>query len=220
MFVNQNSPLKLAILGSGKGSNARALIEASRQAQLHYEVVLLITDISNAGILTLGEEFQIPSYYFNSGSFKTKFAPEREQELVTLLHKANIDFIALAGFMRVIKEPLLAGFPKRILNIHPSLLPHFPGLKAWQQAIDAGASESGCTVHLVDHGIDTGEILGQTRVPIFRNDTAETLHVRIQEAEHSLYPHITDTFAKNLLHKKETISNPNYTVENSDCRIP
>jgi len=200
--LKQVTPLKLAILGSGKGSNARALIEASKQSKLYYETVLLITDIPHAGILRLGEEFQIPAYFFSPGPFKTKFAPEREQELVTLLREAKVDFIALAGFMRVIKEPLLAAFPKRILNIHPSLLPHFPGREAWEQAIDAGARESGCTVHLVDHGIDTGEILGQESVPIFQNDTANTLHLRIQEAEHRLYPCIVNTVAKTLLQKK------------------
>jgi phosphoribosylglycinamide formyltransferase 1 len=195
---SHSSPFRLAILGSGKGSNARALIEAATHSKLHYEPVLLISDIADAGILNLGEEFKIPAYFFNPGPFKTKFSEEREQQLVSLLREAKIDFIALAGFMRVIKEPLLAAFPKRIINIHPSLLPCFPGLEAWRQAVDARVSKSGCTVHLVDHGIDTGAILGQTCVPLLQNDTAESLHTRIQKAEHELYPRIVDAFAKQL----------------------
>lgn len=194
-------PLRLAILGSGKGSNARALIEAAQQIECHYEPVLLISDREGAGILRLGEEFGIAAYFFDPGPFKTKFLQEREERLTAFLHEAKIDFIALAGFMRVLHAPLLMAYPQRIINIHPSLLPHFPGLAAWKQAIDTGASESGCTVHLVDDGVDTGEILGQRRVPIFQTDTAETLHARIQEAEHELYPHIVNTFAATLLQK-------------------
>ncbi|MFZ4116324.1 MAG: phosphoribosylglycinamide formyltransferase [Chthoniobacterales bacterium] len=201
MHHSSSPPLRIAILGSGKGSNARALIEATRQSKLHYEPVLLISDIADAGILKLGEEFGIVAHFFDPGSFKTKFSQEREQQLAAFLYESKIDFIALAGFMRVIKEPLLTAFPKRILNIHPSLLPHFPGLAAWRQAIDAGATESGCTVHLVDYGIDTGKILGQARVPISQADTAETLHIRIQEAEHELYPRIVDAFAEKLFQK-------------------
>lgn len=203
MIARRIHPLRLAILGSGKGSNARALIEASQKSSLCYEPALIISDIEDAGILKLAEEFQIPARFFKPGPFKTKFSEEREQQLVALLRELKIDFLALAGFMRVIKEPLLAAFPERIVNIHPSLLPRFPGLAAWRQAVEAKASESGCTVHLVDHGIDTGHILGQTRVPVFNTDTAENLHARIQEAEHELYPRMVDAFAKTLLQKNE-----------------
>jgi len=194
-------PLRLAILGSGKGSNARALIEAAQQIECHYEPALLISDKEDAGILRLGEEFGIAAYFFDPGPFKTKFSQESEERLAAFLHTAKIDFIALAGFMRVLHAPLLAAYPQRIINIHPSPLPHFPGLAAWKQAIDAGASESGCTVHLVDDGVDTGEILGQRRVPIFQTDSAETLHARIQEAEHELYPDVVNAFAATLLQK-------------------
>lgn len=205
LIQDHSSFLRLAILGSGKGTNAQALIEASRQSDLHYRPVLLVSDIADAGILKLGEKYGIPTQFFGPGDsapFKTKFSEEREQELVELLVNAHIDFIALAGFMRVVKNPLLRAFPNRILNIHPSLLPHFPGKEAWRQAIDAGVHESGCTVHLVDHNIDTGAILRQMPVSVFQHDTPESLHVRIQQAEHELYPLVVDAFAKTVLQKK------------------
>jgi phosphoribosylglycinamide formyltransferase-1 len=125
-------------------------------------------------------------------------SPEAEEKVVSLLKEAKADFVILAGFMRVIKEPLLRAFPGRILNIHPSLLPAFRGLEAWRQALEARVPETGCTVHLVDAGVDTGKILGQSRVPVLPGDTAESLHARIQVAEHELYPRIVREFAKGL----------------------
>lgn len=195
--------LRLGILGSGKGSNFRVLAEIARNRPCSYEPVIVLSDVENAGILKLAEQFQIPSRFVAPGPFKTKMREEMEQEMVAHLQTAQVDFIALAGFMRVIKEPLLKAFPGRILNIHPSLLPQFPGLRAWQQAYEAQVKETGCSVHLVDEGIDTGKILGQSRVPVFREDTPETLHARIQEAEHELYPRVVNTFAENLIATKK-----------------
>jgi phosphoribosylglycinamide formyltransferase-1 len=123
---------------------------------------------------------------------------EAEEEIVRILREVQVDFVVLAGYMRVIKEPLLKVFPGRILNIHPSLLPTFRGLEAWRQALEAGVPEAGCTVHLVDEGVDTGKILGQSRVPVLPGDTAETLHARIQVAEHELYPRIVREFAAGI----------------------
>ena len=192
-------PLRLAILGSGKGSNFRALVEAARQQELNYDPVLVVSDVADAGILKIAEEFHVSSQFLEPGPFKTKFSEEAEHRLVELLQEAKVDFLALAGFMRVIKEPLLKAFSGRILNIHPSLLPQFPGLMSWKQAFEAKVKETGCTVHLVDAGIDTGKILGQTRVPISADDTSEILHARIQEAEHELYPRIVNEFAGQLI---------------------
>ena len=125
-------------------------------------------------------------------------SPEAEGEVVRLLNEAQVDFVVLAGFMRVIKEPLLKAFPGRILNIHPSLLPDFRGLEAWRQAVDTGVAEAGCTVHMVDAGVDTGRVLGQSRAPLLPGDTAESLHARIQKAEHELYPRMVMEFAEGL----------------------
>ncbi len=185
-------------MGSGKGSNFRALAEAHSLGTLGCEPVIVLSDVENAGILDLAKSFGIPGHFVSPGPFRTKMSPEAEAELVRLLRKADVDFLVLAGFMRVIKEPLLQAFPGRILNIHPSLLPDFRGLEAWRQALDASVPEAGCTVHLVDAGVDTGEILGQRRVPVLPDDTAESLHERIQMAEHELYPQMVREFAEHL----------------------
>ena len=190
--------LRFGVLGSGKGSNFRALAESFKNGMLGCEPVIVLSDVENAGILELAQGFGIPSHFVPPGSFRTKMSPEAEGEVVRLLNEAQVDFVVLAGFMRVIKEPLLKAFPGRILNIHPSLLPDFRGLEAWRQAVDTGVAESGCTVHMVDAGVDTGRVLGQSRVPLLPGDTAESLHARIQKAEHELYPRMVMEFAEGL----------------------
>ncbi len=190
--------LRFGVLGSGKGSNFRALAEAFQSQTLGAQPVIVLSDVEHAGILDLAREFEIPCRLVAPGPFRTKLSPEAEAEIVRLLREVKVDFIVLTGFMRVIKEPLLQAFPGRILNIHPSLLPAFRGLKAWRQALEAGVLEAGCTVHLVDSGVDTGAILGQSRVPVLPGDTAESLHARIQVAEHELYPRIVREFAAHL----------------------
>ena len=180
--------LRLGVLGSGKGSNFRAIADAIARGELDAEVAVVISDFADAGILTLARERGYRAEYLNPGKFRTKLDPEAEQKLVALLQEAGVDFVVLAGYMRMVKAPLLEAFPRRIINIHPSLLPNFPGLEAWTQAVAAGAKESGCTVHYVDAGMDTGEIIAQAKVPVLPNDTPETLHARIQVEEHKLYP--------------------------------
>lgn len=197
-FSTESPVIRFGVLGSGKGSNFRALAEQWRGNTLGCEPAIVLSDVGTAGILSLGEEFGVASRCVNPGPFRTKMSPEAEEEFVRLLKGAGADFVVLAGFMRVIKEPLLRAFPGRILNIHPSLLPAFRGLEAWRQALEAGVSEAGCTVHLVDEGVDTGRILGQSRVPVLPGDTPESLHARIQVAEHELYPRIVREFAAGL----------------------
>ena len=182
------SPLRLGILGSGKGSNFRAIADAIARGELAAEVRVVISDVADAGILTLARERGLCAEFVAPGRFKTRLEPESERRIVTLLHEAEVELVVLAGWMRMIKAPLLEAFPRRIVNIHPSLLPAFPGLEAWKQAIAAGAGESGCTVHYVDAGMDSGEIIAQCRVPVLPDDTPELLHARIQEQEHQLYP--------------------------------
>jgi len=197
-FSPESQGLRFGVLGSGKGSNFRALAEAWRAGTLGCTPVVVLSDIETAGILGLAKEFGIPRHFVAPGPFRTKMSTEAEGEIVRLLEEAKVDFVVLAGFMRVIKEPLLRAFLGRILNIHPSLLPTFRGLEAWRQALEAGVPEAGCTVHLVDEGVDTGKILGQSRVPVLPGDTAETLHARIQVAEHELYPRIVREFAAGI----------------------
>jgi phosphoribosylglycinamide formyltransferase 1 len=189
--------LRLGVLGSGKGSNFRAIMEQITSGRLEAEVRIVISDVEDAGILSLARDFQIPALYLHPGRFRTKLEPEVEQDLVRLLREADVEVVVLAGFMRMVKEPLLTAFPNRIINIHPSLLPKYPGLAAWRQALEAGEKVSGCTVHLVDSGMDTGKILAQATVPILPDDTPERLHARIQQAEHALLPTVIATFSKN-----------------------
>lgn len=197
-FSPESRPVRFGVLGSGKGSNFRALAESWKAGTLGCEPAIVLSDVGTAGILSLGAEFGIQARFVNPGSFRTKMTPDAESEIVRLLREAKVDFVVLAGFMRVIKEPLLSAFPGRILNIHPSLLPAFRGLEAWRQALEAGVPEAGCTVHLVDEGVDTGRILGQSRVPVLPGDTAESLHARIQVAEHELYPRMVREFARGI----------------------
>jgi phosphoribosylglycinamide formyltransferase-1 len=186
--------LRLGVLGSGKGSNFRAIMEQVTNGRLEAEVRIVISDVEDAGILSLARDFQIPALYLHPGRYRTKLEPEVEEDVVRLLREADVEVVVLAGFMRMVKEPLLKAFPERIINIHPSLLPKYPGLAAWRQALEAGEKVTGCTVHLVDSGMDTGKILGQSTVPILPDDTPERLHARIQEAEHALLPKVIAAF--------------------------
>jgi phosphoribosylglycinamide formyltransferase-1 len=190
------SLLAIGILGSGAGSNCRAILERIRAGTLAADARLVVSDVFDAGILEIAREFGIPNAYLPPGPFRTRLTPEREAELVRMLREARVDLVVLAGFMRVLKAPMLEAFPQRIVNIHPSLLPKFPGLKAWKQALLAGEKMTGCTVHYVDETIDGGGIIAQREVPILPNDTAESLHARIQAAEHEVYPEALKRFCR------------------------
>ena len=188
-------PLILGVLGSGQGSNYAAIAQAIADGWLNARVALVVSDVPDAGILRLAEQQKTPAVHFPSGRFKTKLEPEREAELARTLQAAGVELVVLAGYMRLLKEPMVTAFPRRIINIHPSLLPKYPGLTAWKQALDAGEAEAGCTVHYVDLGMDTGPIIAQETVPVLGTDTAETLHARIQKAEHRLYPQVVADLA-------------------------
>jgi phosphoribosylglycinamide formyltransferase 1 len=180
--------LGLGILGSGRGSNCRAILESIRSGVLPAEARVVVSDVLDAPILEIAREFNVPNSYLPPGQFRTRLEPNTEAELVRILRNAEAELVVLAGFMRVLKSPMLQAFPRRIINIHPSLLPKFPGLEAWKKALDAGETVTGCTVHYVDEKIDHGDIIAQCDVPIVPNDSAESLHARIQVAEHELYP--------------------------------
>ena len=191
-------PLRLGVLGSGKGSNFRAIMEQIVDGRLDVEVRIVISDVENAGILSFARDFQIPALYVRPGRFRTRLEPEVEEDIVRLLVEADVELVVLAGFMRIVKQPLLSAFPRKIINIHPSLLPKFPGLEAWKQALTAGEKVTGCTVHYVDAAIDAGEILGNATVPILPGDTPASLHARIQESEHLLLPAVIAAIAKSF----------------------
>ena len=187
--------LAIGILGSGKGSNCRAILEQIRTGKLSADCRIVVSDVADAGILEIAREFGIPEVFLPPGNFRTKLEPEVEQELVRLLRAAGVELVVLAGFMRVLKPITLEAFPRRIINLHPSLLPKFPGREAWVQALAAGETVTGCTVHYVDAGVDSGEIIAQREVPILPNDNPASLHERIQLAERELFPAVIGELA-------------------------
>lgn len=180
--------IKLGVLGSGSGSNMQAILDAIEEGSLDAEIVLVLSDNPDAYILERAQKAGIPAELIDCGGYQTKFPDESQATVAEKLKAMGVDIVCLAGFMRLVKQPMLDVFPERILNIHPSLLPAYPGLMAWKQAVEDGADESGCTVHYVDAGMDTGPVILQARVPVLADDTAETLHARIQVEEHRLYP--------------------------------
>jgi len=191
-----NNKFRLGVLGSGKGSNFAAIADAVAAGKIPAEVAIVLSDVENAGILTHARDRKIPAKFVPPGKFRTKLDDDAERAFVGALQAAQVDLIVLAGFMRVLKGEFLRAFEGRIVNIHPSLLPSFPGLEAWKQAFDHGVKVTGCTVHFVDAGVDSGPIIGQQTVPILDNDTPESLHQRIHTAEHELYPKCVAAIAR------------------------
>jgi phosphoribosylglycinamide formyltransferase-1 len=190
--------MQLGVLGSGSGSNLQAILDAIDAGTLDARVVLVLSDHPEAYILERAAKRGIATGVIDCRGFRSKFPEEAQRETADRLKAAGVDLVCLAGFMRLVKEPMLEAFSGRILNIHPSLLPAFPGLEAWKQALEAGASEAGCTVHLVDGGMDTGPVVLQEAVPVLAGDTAATLHARIQQVEHRLYPAAIAKVARSL----------------------
>jgi len=186
---------RIGVLGSGNGTNCEAILEACARGEIPGRVVVVVSDVPGAPILERARKRGIETKVVGPSAFKTKLEPEVELQIVEALRAADVQLVALAGYMRVVKAPLLTAFAGRIINVHPSLLPAFPGLKAWEQALAHGARITGCTVHLVDEGVDAGPIILQQPVPVFDNDTTESLHQRIQLAEHRLLPEAIRLFA-------------------------
>jgi phosphoribosylglycinamide formyltransferase-1 len=191
-----SNKFRLGILGSGKGSNFAVIADACSGGKIPAEVATVLSDVESAGILAHARERKIPAQFILPGKFRTKLDEEAELAFVKTLREAKVDLIVLAGFMRVLKGEFLRAFEGRIVNVHPSLLPSFPGLEAWKQALDHGVKVTGCTVHFVDAGVDAGPIIGQQTVPVLDNDTPETLHARIHAAEHELYPKCVAAIAR------------------------
>ncbi len=197
------TPLRIGVLGSGKGSNFEAIAEAIESGRLNARICLVLSDNAEAGILSKALSMGVPAEALPVSKFQTKLEPEIESLAAQKLLAAGVELVVLAGYMRMIKTPLLESFKRRIVNIHPSLLPSFPGLEAWRQAVDAGSRESGCTVHWVDSGMDTGEIIEQARVRVLETDTPQSLHERIQAEEHRLYPEVLMRLAADFFRERD-----------------
>ena len=190
------SAFRIGVLGSGQGSNFIAIANAIAAGQVPAEIAIVLSDFETAGILAHARDRKLPCQFIAPGTFRTKLDEAAELAFVASLQNAQVDLVVLAGFMRVLKGIFLRAFEGRIVNIHPSLLPSFPGLEAWKQALNYGVKVTGCTVHFVDAGVDAGAIIGQQTVPVLDQDTAESLHQRIHAAEHELYPRCVAALAR------------------------
>ena len=202
------SKLHLGVLGSGAGSNMQSIVDAIAAGGLDAEIRLVLADFPDAKILERAERHGIPHRYLDCAPWKTKLEGPAEDLCIELLKAAGVDTVVLAGFMRIVKPKRLAAFPNRVLNIHPALLPAFPGVHGWTQALDYGCKVAGVTVHFVDAGTDSGPIIVQKAVPVLEDDTPESLHARIQVQEHIAYPE-----ALNI------VSMGNYRIEGRRVRI-
>ncbi len=191
--------ITLGVLASGRGSNLQSIIDAADAGTLDADVAVVISDNEDAVALDRARKHGIDAVHIAPGQFKTKMEPEIEQKMVDCLRDHGVDLVCLAGYMRVVHETLLDAFPNRIINIHPALLPSFPGLHGQQQALDYGVKWSGCTVHFVNADIDAGAIIIQAAVPVEEDDTEDTLAARILEQEHKIYPQAIQVFADGRL---------------------
>lgn len=177
--------MKLGILASGRGSNFLAIYQAIKEGKLDGDIKVLISDKKDAPALLKARERGIDAFFVDPGQYAGR--EEFEEAMVLILKKYDVDVVALAGYMRLLGRSFLREFPMRVLNIHPALLPSFTGLDAQRQALEYGVRYSGCTVHIVDEGMDTGPIILQEVVPVYQEDTVETLSIRILEKEHQIY---------------------------------
>jgi len=189
--------IKLAVLVSGRGSNLQAIIDNIEKGALSAEIAVVISDQADAYALERARKHKIPAVHIDAKKHKTRDA--YDAALVGELKKRTVDLVCLAGFMRIITPVLIKAFPNRILNIHPSLLPAFPGLHVQKKALNHGVKFSGCTVHFVDEGVDTGPIIIQAVVPVLDNDTENSLSERILKQEHKIYSRAIQLFAEGRL---------------------
>ena len=200
--------LRLGVLGSGAGSNMQSIVDAIEAGTLDAEIKLVLADFPDAKILERAAKHSIRAEYLDCAPFRTKLEGAAEDRCIEMLKSAGVDTVVLAGFMRIVKPKLLAAFPNRVINIHPALLPAFPGVHGWTQTLDYGCKVAGVTVHFVDAGTDTGPIIVQKAVPVMEDDTPESLHARIQVQEHIAYPEAL-----------RIVASGNYSIEGRRVRI-
>jgi len=192
--------LRMGVLASGSGTNLQSIIDRCQEGRLDAEIAIVICNNPEAGALDRAGRAGIPACCINHREFSRR--EDFDRAVVAALQEAGVELVVLAGFMRIITQTFIDAFPDRVINIHPALLPAFPGLHVQQQAIDYGARFSGCTVHFVDGGVDTGPIIIQAVVPVMPDDTAEALAQRILEQEHQIYPRAIQLIAENRVSVK------------------
>jgi phosphoribosylglycinamide formyltransferase-1 len=189
--------LNLGVLASGRGSNFQSIINEIESGKLNASIKLLIVDNPDAYAIERAKKHSIEYLYINPKEFSSK--DDFFRKIADELKARNVELVILAGFMRIVRKPLIDAFPNRILNIHPALLPSFPGLHGQKQAMDYGVRISGCTVHFVDEGMDTGPVIIQAAVPVSPDDTEETLSARILKLEHKIFPEAIRLYAEGRL---------------------
>ena len=186
--------LKVGVLASGRGSNFQSIIDAMNSGKLRIEIAVLITDNASAFAIERAKRHGIPYLIMNPREYRSR--DEFFQDIAETLKKRDVGLVVLAGFMRIVGKQLIAAFPNMIMNIHPALLPSFPGLHGQLQALEYSVKISGCTVHFVDEGMDTGPIIIQAAVPVLQDDTEESLSERILTLEHQIYPEAIRLFSE------------------------
>ena len=192
--MTKNEPINLAVLVSGNGSNLQAIIDQIEAGKINARIVCVVSNNPDAFAITRASRHHIPVIVHENRGFANR--REYDAALVKILQSHEVKLIILAGFMRILSDVMVSAFPNAIINIHPALLPAFPGLHAQQQAIDYGVRFSGCTVHFVDCGTDTGPIILQSIVPVDQDDTEATLSARIQKEEHRTFPEAVKLFSE------------------------
>jgi len=191
--------LKVGVLASGRGSNLQVIIDRSLAGDIDVEVAVVVSDVPDAHALERARQAGIPALHVRPGRFRTKLTPEAEGRYVKVLEEHGVEVVALAGFMRILHDSFLERYAGRVVNVHPALLPSFPGLHGPKQAVEYGVKWSGATVHFVDAGVDTGPIILQAAVPVMDGDTEDTLAARILEQEHRIYPEALQLIAHGKL---------------------
>ena len=196
-----DAKLRVGVLASGRGSNLQAIIDAIEAGKLAARIAVVISNKKDAQALERANSHGVEDVFLDPAPYKDRPDGREayDRAVLAVLKEHEVELVALAGYMKIVTRVFIDAYPNRIMNIHPALLPSFPGLKAQQQALDWGVKVSGCTVHFVTEGVDTGPIIRQAAVPVQENDTAETLEARILAEEHRIYPEAIQLFADGRL---------------------
>ena len=201
MSAKRSSPLRVAVLASGRGSNLQAIIDAIEAGQVQAQIVAVISNKKDAVALDRARKHGLPVLFVDPKPFagQPDSREAYDRVLLEVLQQQHVELVLLAGYMKIVTAVLVNAFANRMMNIHPSLLPSFPGLDVQKKAIDWGCKLAGCTVHFVTEGVDEGPIIVQAAVPVLDSDTPEALAARILEQEHKIYPHAVQLFAEGRL---------------------
>jgi phosphoribosylglycinamide formyltransferase-1 len=201
MSARRSTPLRIAVLASGRGTNLQAIIDAIETGQVHAEIVAVISNKKDAAALERARTHGLPDLFLDPKPFvgQSDSREAYDRALLEVLEQRKVELVLLAGYMKIVTAVLVNAFANRMMNIHPSLLPSFPGLDVQKKALDWGCKLAGCTVHFVTEGVDEGPIILQAAVPVLDSDTPEGLAVRILEQEHKIYPRAVQLFAEGRL---------------------